>query len=154
MLFMEDGEPFATGAVMYRYGPAGQRDANPRILIPVELEGFATFAVLDTGSPYVMVAPAIAQRLGLDPANALEQTRITHRNNLWNGGLHRIEVKFVATQGMTPVVDATAFVPDVSEMEPWGDMPSFLGLTGCLERLRFAVDPGTDTFYVGALNES
>ena len=33
--------------------------------------------------------------------------------------------------------------------ERWGELPSFLGLMGCLERMRFAVDPLDNTFYFG-----
>jgi len=33
------------------------------------------------------------------------------------------------------------------------NLPSFMGLSGCLERIRFAVDSATDTFYFGAIDE-
>jgi hypothetical protein len=33
------------------------------------------------------------------------------------------------------------------------DLPNFLGLSGFLERIRFAVDPGSNLFYFGALDE-
>jgi hypothetical protein len=45
-------------------------------------------------------------------------------------------------------VDSTAFVPDTSH-EAVPELPSILGLHGCLERVRFAFDPHTDTFYFG-----
>jgi hypothetical protein len=60
-----------------------------------------------------------------------------------------LSVKLEATIGTSIDVDATAFVPDVEEF--WGDLPSFIGLMGFLERIRFAVDPSTDTFYFGKL---
>ncbi|MGA9380505.1 MAG: hypothetical protein WBV73_17210 [Phormidium sp.] len=37
------------------------------------------------------------------------------------------------------------------EEEYWGDFPSFIGLNGFLERIRFAIDPNTDTFYFGQI---
>ena len=60
-----------------------------------------------------------------------------------------IELRLLADEGDSLTVDATAFIPDVEEY--WGDLPTFIGLTGFLERLRFAVDPSTDTFYFGSL---
>jgi hypothetical protein len=45
--------------------------------------------------------------------------------------------------------EATAFVPEQHEEEGWGDMPSILGFYGCLERIRMAIDPVTETFYFG-----
>ncbi len=65
------------------------------------------------------------------------------------GEIIRMGIKLLAVRGENLTVDATAFVPDVEEY--WGDFPAFLGLTGFLERIRFAVDPNTDTFYFGQL---
>ncbi len=67
------------------------------------------------------------------------------------GYLHRLNMAFEATQGESLSLVATAFVPDPEWEESWGETPSFIGLTGCLERLRFAVDPGSDAFYFGPL---
>jgi hypothetical protein len=36
------------------------------------------------------------------------------------------------------------------EEEGWNDMPSILGFYGCLERIRMAIDPVTETFYFGS----
>jgi hypothetical protein len=48
-------------------------------------------------------------------------------------------------------VDATVFILGPESEESWGDLPSFIGLNGCLERMRFAVDPTSDSFYFGPL---
>jgi hypothetical protein len=69
-----------------------------------------------------------------------------------DGSLHRLNLRFPATQGDSLSVDVTAFVPDPELEQVWDEMPSFIGLNGCLERLRFAVDPATDTFYFGPLS--
>jgi len=37
------------------------------------------------------------------------------------------------------------------KLKPPIAFPSFLGLTGFLERIKFAADPNTDTFYFGPL---
>ncbi len=65
------------------------------------------------------------------------------------GFVVRLNIKLVAREGQDLDVDSTVFVPEVEEY--WGDFPSFIGLTGFLERIRFAIDPSTDTFYFGQL---
>jgi hypothetical protein len=40
-------------------------------------------------------------------------------------------------------------VPSASE-EKWPGLPAVLGLEGCLERIRFALDTSDETLYFGA----
>jgi hypothetical protein len=103
--------------------------------------------VVDTGAPYVICAPDIARRAGIDPASALKKDRMLIRQMQLDGFVYRLNVKLVARDGDDLNVDATVFVPEVEEF--WGDFPSFIGLAGFLERIRFAIDPNTDTFYFG-----
>jgi hypothetical protein len=51
-----------------------------------------------------------------------------------------------AEEGEDLIQEVTAFIPNAS-VEEWGEIPTFLGLTGCLEFLKFAVDPGENLFY-------
>jgi hypothetical protein len=146
-----DGRPFMTGAANYLYEPATSDDTTPRLLLQVLIEGKLTTAILDTGAPYVICAPTIARRIGLDPDTALERKVIIIRGSWVGGYIYRLHVELPASEGDALLVEATAFVPDPEWEEGWGDLPSFLGLSGYLERLRFAVDPGTDTFYFGPL---
>lgn len=65
------------------------------------------------------------------------------------GSLVRLNISLEAEQGQDLTVEATTFIPNLKEQ--WGNFPSFLGLSGFLERIRFAIDPLTDTFYFGSL---
>jgi hypothetical protein len=65
------------------------------------------------------------------------------------GSIIRLNMTLPADKGEDLTVDATAFIPDVEEY--WGDFPCFIGQMGFLERIRYAVDPATDTFYFGTL---
>jgi hypothetical protein len=56
----------------------------------------------------------------------------------------------LAEEGENLAFEATAFVPEQHEEEGWSDMPSILGFYGCLERIRMAIDPVTETFYFGS----
>jgi hypothetical protein len=67
------------------------------------------------------------------------------------GNLYRIGVVFPADEGNDIMIDATVFVPDQEWQESWGEHPGYIGLEGCLERMRYAVDPGNDQFYFGPL---
>lgn len=55
-----------------------------------------------------------------------------------------------AEKGESLTVDATVFVPKLEDQE-WRH-PNFIGLSGFLERIRFAIDPDNNYFYFGALD--
>lgn len=123
----------------------------PRIVLRVAFEGELTVAVLDTGAPYVVCAPELAHRVGITSHPSLSKMRLQVRGFSVEGQLYRLAVTFPADLGHSLTIDATAFVPDMEWIEVWGDLPSFIGLNGCLERMRFAVDPISDSFYFGPL---
>lgn len=148
-LFFPNGDTFATGASPYEYRPATESETTNRIVLSVEIEGRLTEAVVDTGAPYVIWSPRLARLAGFTPADAFERTTMLVRGMRLEGGFIRVTINLLGKEGESLSVDATAFVPDVEEY--WGDFPSFLGLTGFLERIRFAADPNTDTFYFGPL---
>ncbi|MEW5986557.1 MAG: hypothetical protein AB1791_07995 [Chloroflexota bacterium] len=146
-----NGEPFATGLADYTYHSPTPRELEPRLILQIAFEGFEAAAILDTGAPYVICAPAVARQVGFAPTGSLGQIRLLVRGASVSGRLYRSTVTFPAILGVDLSVDATVFVPDPDWEESWGDLPSFIGLGGCLERMRFAIDPGSDTFYFGPL---
>jgi hypothetical protein len=139
LLFL-DGHPFATGSTKYAYQPATPGEMTNRIILPVEIEGHRTTAVIDTGAPYVICEPRLARLAGFDLVEPLERITMLIRGMYLPGSIIRLSV----------TVDATAFVPE--QEERWENLPSFIGLSGFLERIRFALDPSTDTFYFGQLS--
>ncbi len=66
MLYFEDRQPFATGSATYQYQPATENETTPRICIKVSFEGIPTLAMVDTGAPYTILNPQIAEVIGLD----------------------------------------------------------------------------------------
>ncbi|WP_199248178.1 aspartyl protease family protein [[Phormidium] sp. ETS-05] len=149
LLFFADGETFASGAVGYTYAPVTEGETTNQIVMPIEVEGIPTLAVLDTGAPYVICAPKVAAEAGVHPEAALERKIMLIRGMRLSGFVVRLNIRLVARAGDNLDVDATVFVPDSEYL--WGDFPSFIGLGGFLERIRFALDPNTDTFYFGQL---
>jgi hypothetical protein len=154
LLKFEDGRPFAQGAATYRYRPATQRETTDRIHVVVRIEHIIeTQAVLDTGAVYFVCDPEIADLLDLDPASGWEVDRpLLIRGYRVSGTLHRLYLTLSAEEGESLTLEVPAFVPHLQPNELW-DLPYFMGLFGCLECIRFAVDPATKTFYFGAIDE-
>lgn len=153
LLRFEDGRPFAQGASKYGYRPITKLEKTPRIFVTVKIQGISTEAVVDTGGVYLICNPEIADLLDLDPAGELGTDKVkTSRWGTVPGTLHRLCLELLAEEGKGIKLQATAFVPRLQPNELW-NLPSFMGLSGCLERIRFAVDPVTDTFYFGAIDE-
>jgi hypothetical protein len=149
-LAFASGEPFATGGVGYQM--TGGR-AQTHLTIKVEIAGCQTEAIIDTGAPYLICSPVLAEQLNLGPADALESLDILIRGTWIRGGLHRLELILSASEGANLSMEATAFVPDAAG-NFGATHPSFIGYIGyigCLERLRLAIDPHTETFYFGPL---
>lgn len=147
-LLTANGEIFTTSITPYSYRPA-INDINNRIMLQVEIEGVFVEAIVDTGSPYVVCPPYISSLINLNPASAIESILFNIRGNRMQGNLYRLDVRFPAEAGEDLVVEATVFVPDQEWQEAWEEHPAYIGLTGCLERMRFAVDPENDQFYFG-----
>jgi len=137
LLLFDNGEYFATGAIPFAYCPATESETTNRILIRVEIQGIPTIAVVDTGAPYVICAPKIAADAGVSPASALERKTMLIRGMRLEGFVVRLNIRLKAEYGQDLDVDSTIFIPEVEEY--WGDFPSFIGLTGFSERIRFAI---------------
>lgn len=151
LLSFDNGQPFATGRMPYDYPPPGSGEAAVRIVVTITIGSRQTRAILDTASPYVICDPRLIPFIPASPYTILEETLIQIRGTSVHGTLHRLPVTFLATDGDDLQVDATVFLPHPDYAESWGSLPSFIGLTGCLERMRFAIDPNEDTFYFGPL---
>jgi hypothetical protein len=114
----------------------------------VAIEGRQTLALVDTGGVYLFCMPSLARDLGLPAAEALGEQILIFREERVRGTLHRLTLTIFTEEGEDTELDTTAFVPHPS-YENVPELPSILGLQGCLDRLRFAFDPKTDTFYFG-----
>lgn len=150
VLQFADGRPFATGACPYWDQPPSGHTATPRITIIVEADDFETQAVVDTGGVYFVCDPEILNILNLDPSKGFEVPPLRIGIDKYRGNLHRLAITLLAEKGESLELEVAAFIPCLDPGQEWKKSP-FLGLLGCLEFLRFAVDPGTNTFYFGRL---
>jgi hypothetical protein len=152
MLYTQHNTPFTTGSIKYLYEAIPPDTRNLRVILSIWIEGVETTAVIDTGAPYLVVHPRIAMMIGLSPLIAEDVIKLEVRGVKYRGGLHRLKVGFFAEEGENVSFEATAFVPEVSH-DTWSEqgLPTFLGIGQCLDRIRFAFDPGDDRFYFGNL---
>lgn len=147
LLRLPNDEPFATGLADCQLGPANEHDHSTRILIAVRIGPVQTTAIVDTAAPYAICAPGIASLIPPSTLERIEPFTMSTQFGDFKGALYRMPITFPATEGDDLEVDATVFVPNSSV--GWPDRPSYIGLTGCLERMRFALDPMANLIYFG-----
>lgn len=152
LLQFGDGEPYATGATNYQYRPATEREKTPRIVVSILIDDIQTLAFVDTGGVYAICPPDIASVLNLIPQDGIPTEPMLWRGSLLKGELYRIPTTIIAETGNSLRIESTFFVPQLTPDQIWvDDFPCILGMSGCLERLRFAVDPSADMFYFGRI---
>jgi hypothetical protein len=141
------GEAFATGETRFTSQLAHAVDRLTRIHLPVYIGAVHANAVLDTG--YLVLDPAVAADVALGPP--VHADRMVIRGLVFTGTVHRVPVTIPADAGEPLTFEATAFVPELGPEEPW-PLPSYLGWQGCLDRIRFAIDPSDERVYFGAVD--
>ena len=123
-------------------------DVSPKIYVRIKAGDLRApiLAQLDTGAAWSVLHVEIARRIGVLDAEG-EPITLSSRTGRVSGRLVRAPVSLVADEGASLDLDATFFVS-----EHWSS-GTFLGYSGLLERIRFAVDPYRNRFYFGS-NES
>jgi hypothetical protein len=101
--------------------------------------------MLDTAAEWCVLPLNLGKSLGYPVAAAGLPMLLSTRLGTFRGTLERIPIRYLATVGEDLAVVATWFVS-----EDWPG-PLVIGWSGCLERLRFALDPSDETFYFGEL---
>lgn len=146
---------FAVGAARYRdFYPNEEQSA--RIVLSVIVEGrFTTPVIVDTGAPWCILDPEIAEAvMGEQLARYEPDTKILVRGVSYEGTLQRMrlvvqnEFNESDLEKANLEVEATVFVPMLPPDETWPH-PNFIGLDGFLNRVRVAIDPGENIFYFG-----
>jgi hypothetical protein len=101
-------------------------------------------ALPDTASHWCVLPPEVSSGLELD-SDAPSDTFLLTRFGRISGYLIRLPATLVAAEGQDVEIEATWFVsPD------WPG-PLVLGWKGCLERMRFGFDPGSESFFFAEL---
>lgn len=142
-------EHFAAGVLIYQDHYPGDADPTARMVVEVVIGGKFVSCIVDTGAPWCVLNPRLAQPL-IDSGQAEELRTVTYivRGYAYNGILFRLAIVLEDQSRASITVDATVFVPTVAPGDVWTH-PNFLGLSGFLDRIRFAVDPAENAFYFG-----
>lgn len=141
------------GGVDFTQGRSTYRDQSPEVWEPTakiyvrvlvgDLERVVV-AQLDTGAAWSVLDPLVARPLGLLEVEGHPTKLETHFGTL-EGRLVRVPLRFIAEQGISLDAEGTFFIsPDL----PPGR--TFLGYSGLLDSMRFALDPRANHFYFGA----
>lgn len=149
MLFLADRTVFASGVCPYEDVHPKDPPGNQRIVIQVQVGGLTTQAALDTGGAYFILDPQLADVMP-EQFYPVGPHIVNIRGVDYPGTLNRCRVTLLATDGHSYEVDVTAFIPQWEDDGQWR-YPSIMGLSGCLDVVRFAVDPGRNQFYFGPL---
>ncbi len=142
-------EPFALGAAQYWDADPELKELQSRIYVRFRPEGVepkrSFLALFDTGAHYCILNAGVVDLIRDQLSEPLGPMKLqTAHGPVW-GQLHRHRIQLVAEAGKDLVVDSTVFIP------PDWRAPCFLGYTGMLDRLRFAINPQTNRFYFGPL---
>jgi len=105
-------------------------------------------AQLDTGAAWSILDRESIQLLG-SSLERLGSMRISTRFGTLRGYLAQAPITFPADDGQALTVTATFFVS-----EDWPLPLSFLGYSGLLDSICFALDPQANHFYFGLPTES
>jgi len=136
---------FTSGRSLFVDHIPGALDRTAKIYVKIGFEGLdnTVLAQIDTGAAWSVLPPNIFRKLNLplesgDPA--LLQTWLGRRQ----GRLVRVPFTFLADEGEPLRTEGTFFVsPD------WPEGLTFLGYSGLLDSIRFALDPQVNDFYFG-----
>lgn len=140
-------EPSYSGAARYHDGFPGLWEAKPRIYVEFLPGNVSTsfLALLDTGGHYCILSQDVADLVEDQLTDPLGEDELRTAYGLVKGELYLLSIKLLAEVGEHLDLDAVVFIaPD------WHG-PSFLGYSGMLDRIRFAVDPHVNRFSFGRL---
>jgi hypothetical protein len=140
---------WARGSVAYRDHAPGDR-GNPRIVVDVRVGSSTVLMVVDTGATWCVLDPEVAALARVAPGEHDPRVAVVIRGDRWDGHVVRATLALQADDGQDLVLDATVFVPALDPGDEWRH-PSFLGYSGALERIRFAVDPGARRIWFAPL---
>ncbi|TMA94558.1 MAG: hypothetical protein E6J74_15080 [Deltaproteobacteria bacterium] len=144
MLKTSGGALFANGRARFLDEDSTAQEGTAKIFVKIEPAdlGFSILAQLDTGSPWSILRSDVAAEI--DFLDDLDQPITLHtRFGYIQGQLKRTTITILADDGDSLNIEATVFV---STQWQGGN---FLGYSGLLERIRFAVAPEENTFYFG-----
>jgi hypothetical protein len=107
--------------------------------------GIPLVALLDCASEWCVLSAIVAEDAGLELESDGITVSLDSRFGIIAGRLERLPLRLMAMEGDSAEIEATCFVS-----ADWPG-PMVIGWKGCLERIRFGLDPSEDAFYFASL---
>lgn len=146
-LLLDSEEPFASGASSYLDAHPGIRDAQARIYVKFRPEGvdsqISFLALLDTGGHFCILSQDVVDLIEHRLTDRIQEVSLQTARGMFRGDLYHHRVSLIAERGETLRVETNLLV-----IPNW-PAPCFLGYSGFLDRLCFAVDSHSNRFYFG-----
>jgi hypothetical protein len=141
-----NGRPFAQGRARFTDSATGSTELTAKIFVKLRLpQGLLILGQIDTGAAWSILPPDLAADLGIEGEDGTDIKLSTRRGSI-RCRQSRVPITLVADEGESLKFEATLAIP----LDHWPADEMFLGYTGTLERIRFAVDPANNFFYFGA----
>lgn len=137
---------FACGRSLFLDSLKEAPETTAKVFVKICLNGeieSSVYAQVDTGAAWSILAPSDADRLGLLGQPGTPMILSTHLGCI-KGALVRLPIRFLADEGESLDTEGTFLIsPD------WPPGRTFLGYSGLLDSIRFALDPQVNHFYFG-----
>ena len=136
---------FATGRSKFLDRVAWHHEPTAKIYVEILFDGLVqtVHAQVDTGAAWSILSPDLAGEAGIH-AEEGRPVILSTRFGLQRGHILRIPFSIVADEGESLETEGTFFIsPD------WPPRQVFLGYSGLLDSIRFALDPQVNDFYFG-----
>ena len=147
MLMHEGGSPFTVGMSRFFDHSDEKLEATAKIFVKIAAGSLGLFlAQLDTGAAWSLLNVEIAEELSLLGGNGEQALMRTHGGAI-HGRLEKARIRLLADErcGQSLNIEATFLVS-----EDWNG-GNFLGYSGFLDHIRFAIDPRERSFHFGPL---
>jgi hypothetical protein len=139
-----EGERFSRGRSKFVDHAPGRAEITAKIYVKVQFGSTRTMlAQLDTGAAWSVLDQETAQSLG-SSLDRIGSASMSTRLGSLTGYLAQTPITFPADEGQALTVMGTFFVST-----DWPVPFSFLGYSGLLDSIRFALDPQANDFYFG-----
>jgi hypothetical protein len=139
------GDRFVQGCARFSDRSPVLTEPTAKIYVKVSFKNLVEghLAQVDTGAAWSVLSPRIARDLGL-MGRIGDRVRLSTRFGIQEGHLVRIPFTLVAEEGESLDTEGTFFIS-----RDWPFDLTFLGYSGMLDSIRFALDPQANRFYFG-----
>jgi hypothetical protein len=110
--------------------------------------GEEQLALLDTASKWSFCRKEVADALGVNESDGLENIQMSTRLGLIDGFLAKVGISLVSEFGEDLILEPTFFI------SPEWNGPNVLGWKTCIESIRLAIDPSRNMLFFGTYGQA